>query len=464
MSAPPACPTKLGPLVIRVTAVVLLGPFLSQMDSTVVNISLAAIRDDLHASTAAVQWVVSAYLLALALMLPVNGWLVDRIGAKRLYLFCFASFTLASVACGMASSLPALVAARVVQGMAGGLLAPLTQLMMARVAGRQMARVLGYAVVPVLVAPILGPVVAGAILKHASWPWLFYINLPIGVLAVVLAIFLLPHDEPSPTRQAFDIRGFLLISPGLVALLYGFEDAAHGGGVRAIGVLGVGVALLLGFFVYARGAGADALIDLSLFRNRLFANGSVAQLLTYGMLYASQFLIPLYLVTGAGLAPDHVGWLLAPPAIAMVFVYPMMGFLTDRFGCRAVVTTGVSLTLLGTIPFLWMTQRGFTTAGVIVGLLLRGLGQGAIGIPTVSAAYASVPKEKLSVATTAVNIVQRLGGPIATIAVTIAVTMGASHAAAGGAAFLLPFLGLGLIQLFALVCALRLPVRIGDTA
>jgi EmrB/QacA subfamily drug resistance transporter len=450
--------SKLDPAILRVMAVVLLGPFMSQIDSTVVNVSLAAIRDDLHSSTESAQWIVSAYLLALALMLPLNGWLVDRLGAKRLYLSCFTLFTVSSLTCGAARSMTALIGARVFQGMAGGLLAPLTQLMMARVAGKQMARVFGYAVVPVLIAPILGPVLAGAILKRASWPWVFYVNVPIGVFAVAATAWFLPSDEPPRDRRPFDLLGFLLLSPGLVALLYGLEQATRGHG---FGPLVAGTGLLVGFIVHGRRARSSALIDLQLFESRLFANAAVTQFLSNGMLYANQFLVPLYLITGAGLSPDRVGWLLAPPAVAMMFVYPLMGTVTDRFGCRAVVASGVLLTVLGTLPFVWMTQRGLTTAGVEVGLLLRGAGQGAIGIPTVSAAYASVPKEKLSFATTAVNIVQRLGGPMATIVVALAVTTAAAHAV-GGSAFLIPFLALMSIQLLALGCAVRLPARIGD--
>jgi EmrB/QacA subfamily drug resistance transporter len=449
---------KLDPAVLRVVAVVLLGPFMSQIDSTVVNVSLSAIRDDLHSSTERAQWIVSGYLLALALMLPLNGWLVEHVGAKRLYLGCFTLFTVASMGCGAARSMPALIGARVLQGMAGGLLAPLTQLMMARVAGKQMARVFGYAVVPVLIAPILGPVLAGAILKHASWPWIFYVNLPIGVFAVAAAAWFLPGDEPPRDRRPFDLLGFLLLSPGLVALLYGLEQAARG---RGFGPLVAGATLLVGFIVHARRARSSALIDLQLFENGLFANAAVTQFLSNGMLYANQFLVPLYLIAGTGLSPQRVGWLLAPPAVAMIFVYPLMGTVTDRFGCRAVVGAGVLLTLLGTLPFVWMTQRGLTTAGVEIGLLLRSAGQGAIGIPTVSAAYASVPKEKLSLATTAVNIVQRLGGPMATIVVALAVTTATAHGV-GGSAFLTPFLSLMSIQLLALGCAVRLPARIGD--
>jgi EmrB/QacA subfamily drug resistance transporter len=450
---------KLDPAVLRVVAVVLLGPFMAQVDSTVVNVSLSAIRDDLHSSTESAQWIVSAYLLALALMLPLNGWLVDRVGAKRLYLGCFTLFTVASMGCGAARSMPVLIGARVLQGMAGGLLAPLTQLMMARVAGKQMARVFGYAVVPVLIAPILGPVLAGAILKHASWPWVFYVNLPVGVFAVAAAAWFLPGDELPADRRPFDLLGFLLLSPGLVALLYGLERATRGHG---LGPLVAGATLLAGFIVHARRARSSALIDLQLFESGLFANAAVTQFLSNGMLYANQFLVPLYLITGAGLSPQRAGWLLAPPAVAMMFVYPLMGTVTDRFGCRAVVAFGVLLTVLGTLVFVWMTQRGLTTAGVEVGLLLRSAGQGAIGIPTVSAAYASVPKEKLSFATTAVNIVQRLGGPMATIVVALAVTSAAAHAV-GGSAFLLPFLVLMSIQLLTMGCAVRLPARIGDS-
>ena len=114
-------------------------------------------------------------------MLPLNGWLVDRLGAKRLYLSCFSAFTLASLLCGTAKIMDQLICARVIQGIAGGLLTPMTQLMLARVAGKHMARVMGYTAVPIMIAPILGPVVAGAILKYAAWPWLFYVNLPIGI-------------------------------------------------------------------------------------------------------------------------------------------------------------------------------------------------------------------------------------------------------------------------------------------
>ncbi|MGD0445229.1 MAG: MFS transporter [Edaphobacter sp.] len=159
----------LDPLVWKITAVAVLGSFLAQLDATIVNVSLSSLAVNLHSSLTAIQWVTSGYLLALALMLPLNGWLVERIGAKSLYLWCFSTFTLSSALCGLAWSANSLIAFRILQGMSGGLMAPMTQMMMARAAGKHMARLMGYAAVPILMGPILGPVIAGAILQHASW-------------------------------------------------------------------------------------------------------------------------------------------------------------------------------------------------------------------------------------------------------------------------------------------------------
>jgi len=229
---------ELDPKAWRIIAVVILAPFMTQLDSTVANVSLSSIQRDLHSSISSAQWIISGYLLALVLMLPLNGWLLDRVGAKKLYIFCFSAFTLASLLCGLSRTMPGLIGARIMQGVAGGLLAPLTQLMMARVAGKQMARVIGYSAVPILLAPLLGPLLAGAILKYAGWPWLFYINLPVGVLAVVLAIYLVPHDEAMIRKLPFDFAGFVTLSPGLTCLLYGFERASHNKGVSFL-ILGV---------------------------------------------------------------------------------------------------------------------------------------------------------------------------------------------------------------------------------
>ena len=215
---------RLPPGIWKVVAVASSGSFMAQLDATVVNVSLANLATDLHVGLSTIQWVTSGYLLALALMLPLSGWLVDRIGAKALYLGCFAAFTLSSALCGLAWSANALIAFRILQGMSGGLLAPMAQMMLARAAGKHMAQVVGIAALPVLLAPLLGPVVAGTILQFASWRWLFLINLPVGVLALAMAAVFLPNDREERRPRGLDLLGLALLSPGLVLFLYGSDQ------------------------------------------------------------------------------------------------------------------------------------------------------------------------------------------------------------------------------------------------
>jgi EmrB/QacA subfamily drug resistance transporter len=394
-------------------------------------------------------------------VLPLNGWLVARLSAKKLYLICFTSFTLASFLCGAARTMPQLICARLIQGMAGGLLAPLTQLMVARIAGRQMARVFGYAAVPILLAPLAGPILAGTILKYLSWPWLFYVNLPVGILAVILAAWILPHDNPATQKRPFDLTGFLMISPGLVCLLYGLEESAHHGNIW---VLVFGVVLLGAFIRHAHRRKSKALIDIELFKIRHFSTAATTQFLAFGIIYGGQFLIPLFLITGCNLTATQTGWILGSMGLGMLCVYPCMGNLTDRFGCRAVASGGVFLNFLGTLPFLWMAFGGFSMAPALIGLFIRGIGQGATGIPSIAAAYASVPKEKLSVATMAVNIVQRLGGPTITTLIAIIVTLSSNVSSASAQTFFVPFAALIVLQLLVLASATRLPIRIYQDA
>ena len=445
----------------KVIGVVVLGPFITQMDSTIVNVSLSSIRRDLNSSISSAHWIISAYLLALALMLPLNAWLVARLGAKRLYLICFSSFTLASALCGMAATMPELIGARIVQGIAGGLLAPLTQYMMARVAGKQMARVIGFATVPILVAPLTGPVLAGIILKYAGWPWLFYVNVPVGILAVILAAYIIPRDDREMQRRRFDLLGFLIISPALAGLLYGLDRVSH----RQDGwTLILSLALFGGFIWHAIRKKAEALIDLELFKIRTFSAATITMFLANGIMYGGQFLIPLFLTTGCRLTATQAGWILSAMGIGMLCSYPSMGYLTEKFGCRAVSSTGVILNFFGTLPFIWMAVNGFSMKLALIGLFVRGAGQGATGIPAISAAYAAVPKEILNIATMTVNIVQRLGGPTITTVIAIATSLSADVPMASSHAFFVPFTALLAVQLLGLASAIRLPLRIQPAA
>jgi EmrB/QacA subfamily drug resistance transporter len=450
----------LDPLVWKITSVAVLGSFLAQLDATVVNVSLSSLAADLHSSLTAIQWVTSGYLLALALMLPLNGWLVERIGAKSLYLWCFSVFTLSSALCGLAWSANSLIAFRILQGMSGGLMAPLTQMMMARAAGKHMARLMGYAAVPILMGPILGPIIAGAILQYASWRWLFLVNLPVGVLAIVLAVLFLPNDREETRQRNLDLVGFALLSPGLVLFLYGSD---HMGERIGQITLALSVVLLAMFFKAAVRKGDRALIDLRLFRGKTFAAATVTQFMSNGISFAGQMLIPIYLIRACGRSPSATGWLLAPLGLGMICSYPWMGALTQRFGIRKVSAGGAFLALVGTLPFIWLASHGLSVAVLACALFVRGAGLSGVGIPSISAAYASVRKQDLPMATTSLNIVQRLGGP--TLTTLCATFLGwrlglAQSSASLSSAFTPAFLLLCGLHAFLFAAALRLPLSL----
>jgi EmrB/QacA subfamily drug resistance transporter len=397
-------------------------------------------------------------------MLPMNGWLVERIGVKRLYLICFSGFTLSSALCAVSWSANSLIGFRVLQGVSGGLMAPMMQLMVARVAGKNLVRVMSYAAVPILLGPILGPVIAGAILQHASWRWLFLVNLPVGALGIILAIFFLPNDREETKHRDLDLVGFALLSPGLVLFLHGSE---HMGERIGRITLALSLVLLAMFFKVAIRKGDRALIDLRLFKGKTFAASTVTQFMSNGISFAGQMLIPFYLIRACGRSPSATGWLLAPLGLGMICTYPWMGALTQRFGIRKVSAGGASLALAGTLPFIWLASHGLIVAVLACTLFLRGAGLSAVGIPSISAAYASVNKRDLPMATTSLNIVQRLGGPMmTTLCATFLgwrLSLAHSHASLSSA-FAAAFVLLCLLHALLFTATLRLPLSIDKTA
>lgn len=402
---------RLSPLVWKVSSIAVLGSLMSQLDATIVNVSLSSLATELHTSLSVVQWVTSGYLLALALMLPLSAWLVSRIGARAVYLWSFGAFTATSALCGMAWSAHSLILMRVFQGIAGGLLAPMAQMMMASVAGKHMARLMGYAALAVMLGPLFGPVLAGVILQHASWRWLFLVNVPVGIVALILAVFFLPGDQHEREPRSLDVLGLALISPGLALFLFGIDHAGTKAGASCIAIA---LVLLTGFIWSSKTKGEDSIVDLELMQKSVFLTASAIQFLSNGISFAGQMLLPLIFIRAWGYSPVAAGAALAPQALGMLIMYPLMGRLTHRFGSRKVAFVGGALALAATLPVLYMLVHPPQRGAVIAALFIRGLGLASIGIPSISAAYTSVPKRDIPMATTTLNITQRLGGPTLT--------------------------------------------------
>ncbi len=416
LAAPPAASGRLDRRVWIIAAACSCGPLMSGLDSTMVNVSLDTLGAAFGVWLGTIQWVTSGYLLALALALPLSGWLVDRVGARRIFLCCFAGFIACSVLSGFAVSIELLILCRVLQGIAGGLLAPMMQMMMARHAGRQMARVIGVAAMPVMVGQMLGPSLGGLILGQFGWRGIFFVNVPVGCLAICFAWFALPHDEPASSRR-LDLLGFAMISPGLALLLQGLVSLAHGEAAAPLSLI-VSAVLLFAFTRHALRRPATALIDLRLFKAPVFRAAASTQFLSNAINFGGQLLLPLWFLNIRHESPVATGVMLAPLGLGIFFALPIMGRLSERFGARAISGIGAGLSLIGTLPFVFASPD---TPYFILGIALfvRGFGGGSITIPSAAAAYASVPRESLGHATTSINICQRFGGPVGSAGLAI---------------------------------------------
>lgn len=439
-----------------IAAACVCGPLMSGLDSTMVNVSLATIGEVFRVPLGTIQWVTSGYLLALALSLPLTGWLVDRVGARRIFLGCFGAFIICSMLCATATSAYTLIAFRVLQGMAGGLLAPMMQMMMARNAGKHMARVIGVAAMPVMVGQMLGPSLGGAILAHLDWRWIFFVNVPVGLLAMAFAWKVLPDDEPTQPRR-LDLLGLALISPGLALLLQGLMSIAQGHAEGPFSLAGSAL-LLAGFAFHALKRPDQSLIDLRLFRGSTFRAAATTQFLSHAINFGGQLLIPLYFLQVRGLSTSVTGLMMAPMGLGFFLALPIMSRLSERLGARAISGSGAALAVLGTVPFALAGPQA-PLALLALALVVRGFGIGSITIPSAAAAYASVPRESLGHAATAINICQRLGGPAGNTGLVICLQLALARVAAPAQAYSIAFALLACFAAAALLAALRLPGR-----
>jgi EmrB/QacA subfamily drug resistance transporter len=373
---------------------------------------------NLHTTLDVAQWSITGYLLALTLALPMFRWSAERVGMKRLYVLCLVGFSVTSGLSAAAWSIESLIAFRVVQGAVGGLLAPIAQALAAQHAGPQrMGRMVSIVAIPVLVAPLFGPVLGGVLVQKLSWHWIFLVNVPLGLACAALCARLLPPDDPSIARRArLDATGLALLSPGMAILIYGVTSVRHGagGGAAATAAPFVIAAALIALFVrHARRDPDRALIDLRLFQNRVVTAGLVTYVLAAIVSFGGQLLLPLYLQQVRGESPMSAGLWLAPQGLGMLLTLSSVGRLTDRYDPGKLVIGGVVLTLLGTLVLVWPFEH-VPDAVLAAFLVVRGAGLGATNLPGMAAVYRQVPKREVANATAALNIVQRMGAPLGT--------------------------------------------------
>jgi EmrB/QacA subfamily drug resistance transporter len=406
--------------VLAVAGVVVLGAIMSILDTTIVNVAIDALSREFRTSLSTIQWVSTGYMLALATVIPLTGWAADRFGTKRLYIISIVLFLAGSALSGMAWSAGSLIAFRVLQGLGGGMIMPAGMTIMTRAAGpSRVGRVMSIVGVPMLLGPVLGPILGGWLVDDISWRWIFYVNLPIGAVALALALRILPTDVPQPS-QRLDAVGLALLSPGLALFVYGLSETASSGGIGSVKVwlpILAGVVLIASFAWHALRV-RQPLIELRLFRNRTVTASALTTLFFGSAFFGAMLLLPLYYQIVRGDSALDAGLLLAPQGLGAMVTMPIAGRLTDRTGAGRIVLVGLALVMIGTLPFAFV---GAHTSYWLLGaaLFVRGMGMGATMMPAMSAAYQTLTRAAVARATTALNIVQRVGGSIGTAVLAV---------------------------------------------
>ncbi len=399
---------KLDRRILAIGSVVVLGAMMAMLDITVVNVALDQLIIEFDTSLATMQWVVTGYTLALATVIPLSGWAADRFGAKRVYLTAVFLFVTGSALAGTAWSAESLIMFRVLQGLGGGMLLPLSTTILVGASGpARIGRVMAVLGIAMQLAPITGPVIGGWLVDDVSWRAIFFINIPVGILTLVLGARILPDAEPRPAEK-LDVLGLFLLSPGLAALIYGLAQVPAHQSVAHPQVFlpaGAGAVLVIGFLVHA-GRTPNALIDLKLFRNRSFSVATATMVLFMIAFFGSMLLFPLYFQQVRGQDALMAGLLIVPQGIGVMIMMPIAGRLVDRGHAARLVPLGI-VVVIGVVATL--TQLSDTTPYWMIGgaLFALGLAVGMVGMPNMSIALKTLRPQDVARGSTSLTIIQQ---------------------------------------------------------
>ncbi|WP_282803698.1 MDR family MFS transporter [Secundilactobacillus kimchicus] len=401
--------------VITQAWIIVLGAIAPMLDSTMVNIAINKLSSDFNRSLSTVQWVVTGYLLAMVVAVPFTGWLNDRIGGKKVFLVAELLFGLSSLAAALSGSITILIAIRFIQGFSAGLITPLLTTLLVDVAGTgAMGRIMAIVGLPIMLGPIFGPVIGGLIVQYLSWRWIFFVNVPVVVIAFLLILFKLPMTPPKNKTAVFDWIGVALLSTGSATIVYGIVQASAKASFANQTTefdVAVGVGLILVYGLYAFFRRDQAVVPLSLFKRRNFT-GSIFGLMLAGIVTnGPMLLLPLFFQNLRGQSVAMAGLSLIPQGIGMLLARPVIGRYIDRIGARWVLIAGLLVTLIGTVPFLWFDQH--TNFYLLMAVLfVRGLGAGAIVSPLMTDSFVGQELKFSGQISIAGRITQNVGGAL----------------------------------------------------
>jgi EmrB/QacA subfamily drug resistance transporter len=393
-------------------AAVSFGLFMIMLDNTVVNVALPSIQRDLGVGLSELEWIVSGYALTFAALMLIGGKLADAYGRRLLFVVGIAVFTLASLACGLATTGDMLIAARVAQGAGAALMNPATlSIIAATFPPRERGTAIGIWAGVSALALAIGPLVGGLLTDHASWHWIFFVNVPVGILGIA-ASFLLIDESRDPTHERLDLPGLVTSAIGLFALTYGLIEAnSYGwGSARIVGAFAVAAVSLASFVALERRQRAP-MLDLTLFRNRTYVGANLVVLFVALAMFGVFFFVSLYMQNVLGFSAVQTGAAFLPMTILIILVAPQAGRLSDRWGSRGLMTAGM---LLVSAQLLYFSRLGADSTfwTLLPGLVLGGVGMAMTMTPSAAAATRAVPVAKAGVGAAVLNACRQVGGSV----------------------------------------------------
>lgn len=414
---------RLSPETRRVVLALIFGAVLPLLDTSIVNVAVHSLGETFDSPVALTQWVITGYGLASALAIPLSGWVTRRFGAARVWIAALVVFTVASILCASAWSIESLIVFRFAQGVAAGFSIPIMQTLMVTSAGKtQATRAMTAVGLPAVIAPAIAPLIGGVLLDGIGWRSIFLINVPIGVVAILLALRRL-HRDPADRTARIDAGGYLLLAPGLLAAIYGLTNTGNGASWVSIGVLAAGVLLIAGYVIHARRTDAP-LVDVRLFARGSFASAWSTLVIASIVFYGGLFLIPLHYQTNLATTALAAGLLLTIQSVGAYISRSLSNWLITCWGTRATAYLFIACTIIGTLPF--ATPADQTTGWLIaqaIGLFVRGGGIGALTVLTMSAIYHQLAPDEVVHASTAGRLATQLGSALGVSVCTILIAL-----------------------------------------
>ena len=408
-------------------AAVSFGLFMIMLDNTVVNVALPSIASSFHVKVSELEWVVVGYALSFATFMLSGGKLADRYGRRRLFIVGLVIFTGASLACGLATDINFLIGARIVQGVGGAIMNPATlSIITATFPPRQRGMAIGIWAGVSAMALAIGPLVGGALTEYVHWSWIFFINIPVGVVGIAVTRWAVDESRDTSQEQRLDLPGLLTSGIGLFALTYGLIEANNYGwtSARILGLFALAVVALV-VFVLLEQRQRLPMLDLSLFRSRTYTGANVAMLLVTLAMFGIFFFNSIFFQRVLGYSPVQTGALFLPMTVLIILVAPQAGRLSDRLGSRWLIGTGLGFVTLSLILFAQL-DRGSNFWDALPGLLTGGFGMALTMTPTTAAAMGSVAVDKAGVGSAVLNAFRQVGGSLG-IAVMGAVVASRVH-------------------------------------